>query len=644
MITATPLERAYEVDFASPGWQDDWTVFYGTAVITPDALEGGGEIIEAHLGRAVDPRLLRITYTATMRAAGDDGRLSDLSCHVGEICFAFGGRLNHFTGITTPTQSAGGADGPLIEVGKVHEVVCEIRDRQCTLTVDGELAAELELPDPPTARDVRLYSWTGKPRFETLAIDTPSGQPPLPLDETLAKREAQRIRYNASSLQWIEHRGKFLHECTLPGEGRDVGFHPAHPNGLQLSKDRFLLLYSTRAYAGNDDERSGVYQVRKGSYDGPVLSEGWIVKSRTDWDPLGDGKQYVLQNGHPTAFGVPKGALINGKRVAHENVFGVIWRHEARWIDPATGFMADVRELPDLKRATQGVMWMQFRLNDAGDDIEIIEPAAPMRMVGYEEGDAFCDQPNVQRMNAGFISAQPINDDCSQWAHCNTAAFVDPKADTTGWAHDYGGVAPLRLKFNAQRGRYEWTELGPVIGDGTFEASVVPYRGSFLVAARRGKGDGIMWARMDDLFGESPRTVVVPPRNNAPFGAFLCPDGVVRRTGGRGDLSPYRQQRDPTYLVDVDPDNGFAESNARVIYDAHAAHVPIATGPLVDFGKILPHAGGKEQFILHRLRSAALNDPANPRISLPAIDIEVSGIYGAKIHYRDEMPGVWTFA
>ena len=32
-----------------------------------------------------------------------------------------------------------------------------------------------------------------------------------------------------------------------------------------------------------------------------------------DWDPLSDGNLCFKQHGHPTGFGVPKGALIHGE-------------------------------------------------------------------------------------------------------------------------------------------------------------------------------------------------------------------------------------------------------------------------------------------------------------------------------------------
>src|SRR6266550_1368330 len=106
----------------------------------------------------------------------------------------------------------------------------------------------------------------------------------------------------------IEHKGKLIHECTVPGETRKDDVFPAHPNGIRLSRDRFLFIYATRGFRGIDEDRSIIYQVRSEGFDGPVLKEGLLAASIDDWDPLGDGKRYKRNQGAPTAFGVPKGA------------------------------------------------------------------------------------------------------------------------------------------------------------------------------------------------------------------------------------------------------------------------------------------------------------------------------------------------
>jgi len=645
------MKQGYFCDLQRPGWSEDWTVFYGEECIDPETLCGDGRTLRAHLNRRIDPRSVRIEYAASLLGPNLAGQASDLSCHVGPVRFCFGSRLNTFTGIEGPGRFTPAPAAPRMEPGRVHHVEIEIAGDRCRLRVDGEPAGELILDQPLDEGALMLYTWAGRARYDFLRVDTADGLPPPRVRSSSWITEKHRLRNLRQSIVWIEHKGKFLHECSLPGEGRDRGVYPAHPNGLQLSKDRFLILYSTRAYRGDDDEKSGVYQIRGGGYDGPVIKEGWICRTRDDWDPFGDGQKYVRQHGHPVAFGVPKGAQVGGRRAPHENVFGVLWRCEARWIDPKTGFMEYVQRRPDLVERTATTEWMQFRLNDAGDDIEIIQPPRRLRQAGYDDGPRFCSHPGAYRMTCNFALPTPYNADASEWVHADTFYMRDGGVETwheslVGGGHNRGAVAVLRFRFNTAAGRYEWAQTGPLIGQGQglFEGCVLPWRGSWILAARRAQADTVAWARTDDLFGAAPETFLPPDQPNAaPTVAYLCPDGIVRRTGGRADLSPYGLCRDPLYIMDIDPERNFAASNVRAVFDARAAGVPVPSSPIADFGKILPHAGGRTQLLLHRVRSPMLNDPARPDRRLTQEEVEASGIYWARIHYKDEWPGMWTF-
>jgi hypothetical protein len=109
-------------------------------------------------------------------------------------------------------------------------------------------------------------------------------------------------------LAGIEIAGKLIHECTLAGERRTDDVFPAHPNGLQASARTWLLLYATRGWRAVDDDRSIVYQIRRGAADGALIKEGVLAQSIDDWDPLGDGTPVARQHGHPVLFGVPRGS------------------------------------------------------------------------------------------------------------------------------------------------------------------------------------------------------------------------------------------------------------------------------------------------------------------------------------------------
>jgi len=73
-------------------------------------------------------------------------------------------------------------------------------------------------------------------------------------------------------IERIEHKGKLIHECSLSGETRADLVAPAHPNGIQLSRMRFLLLNATLGFRGVDDSLSTTWQLRRDAYDGSKSS------------------------------------------------------------------------------------------------------------------------------------------------------------------------------------------------------------------------------------------------------------------------------------------------------------------------------------------------------------------------------------
>ena len=428
-------------------------------------------------------------------------------------------------------------------------------------------------------------------------------------------------------------------DCSQAGDTRTDDVYPAHPNGIQVSARRFLLLFATRGFRGTDDGRSIIYQIRDGGFDGLVLSEGRLARTRDDWDPFEDGSRYVRQHGHPVAFGVPKGALIQGQPAAHANLFVVKWRVCARMLDPATVFLVSSPSHWDLYARTQTVEWVQVRLNDAGDDLEIVQPVQQLRQCGYEEGDAFCST-DVQWMNQSMVQAVPFNGDATEWADVN---HVDGRR-----------LAALKYRYHPQRGIYEWVETGPLVGQRLSEASLARYGDTWIVSART--GGKLAWLRTDDPFGTLPPVRYAAPDNNAPLTAYTCPDGVLRLLGGDHQASPHDSPRNPLYLWDIDPENGFAATNRREVYDSVKAGLPVPPdGPAAagktpgwwwrhDMAKLLPHAGGRVQLIAHRVVHQSTNDPSRTGLTVSAEEKEVHGLYHAVVHYTEPHPGPWRFA
>lgn len=437
----------------------------------------------------------------------------------------------------------------------------------------------------------------------------------------------------------IEHRGVLISECTVPGEQRRDDVTPAHPNGIRVSRDRWVLVYATRGFRGVDDDRSIVYQLRAGSPEGRALQERMLVSTRDDWDPLGEGKRYVKQHGHPVLFGVPRGARIGGKPAPSANVFVLKWRQVARVLDPERKMLVRGKEDEEIRNRTQAVGWLQFRLNDREDGIEILQPATTMRQKGFAAGPAFSSAAGVSWINQTYTQAVPFNADATEWADCNH--------------FDNGRVAALKYSFNPDRGLYEWTETGPFLF-GAFqpvtEASLARLPDGWAAAARMERR-GVLWARTENPFTSAGRAVWCErPASPTPRTAYACPDGVLRLLTGDPSLSPHGNQRDPLYLWDVDPGDEFRASQPRVIYDSVRAGLPIRKGasPMVDMAKLLPHSG-REQYVLHRVTVRSYNHPytgSNGAVmpEIPVINAEEKGccgVYCARITYREAYPGLW---
>lgn len=432
-------------------------------------------------------------------------------------------------------------------------------------------------------------------------------------------------------------------ECPLPGETRADRVVPAHPNGLQLARDRFLVLYATRGFRGTDDDRSICYQLRSGSFTGPVLKEGFFSRSASDWDPLGDGGRYFRQHGHPVAFGVPKGARIRGHTPPHAGIFVVKWRVVAKAIG-ADGKLAHSGSRHH--RIGQGVEWVQFRLNADESDLEMIQPRATLRQRGFESGAAICPLPRYTWMNQTFTNAVPFNDDASEWV------------DVNHFAGDR--IAALRYAFDEMLGRYEWVQTSPWLIDpkgGISEASVLRWRDDWLVAVRLSgapvqapgrpsrPAHGVGWLRTDDLFAAQPGQLAFPdaPKCTAARGAYVCADGVARIFGGDPFVPPPRGQtrskRNPIYAWDIDIERGFHAAPARMISNAFALAPTIRpeSVPMLDMLKALPATGGRTQTLLHRFNFApdtfSLTDP----------EFAACGVYAARMEFDDDVPAAWSF-
>jgi hypothetical protein len=448
----------------------------------------------------------------------------------------------------------------------------------------------------------------------------------------------------------IQPRGVLVGECGLPGERKRDGVFPAHPSCLQLSRDRWLFIYATRGLRCHDDDHSIVYQVRAGSPVGPVLREGFLQQAVDEDDPGGGGSTRACLLRHPMGYGVPRGALVGGRRVPHENVFAVQWsRSLAGRVDPATG---TYRHDAALERRSIHPVQCQFRLNDAGDDLEILQPPRALRQVGYENGEAFCSKEDARSLIAGLVAPVPFREDLTEWA---TSMEMEK------------GVAALKFRFNPRAGLYGWVETGPWQGStpefDLREPLMAPFGDSWILGVRlrtkrpeesadwasdRARDRGHTgWIRTPDPFRSLPfPKVVTDPHREAPMTVHRCADGVIRLFSGDLANSPYRARRDPLYCWDVDPDS-FAVSNRKVVADTVAQGIFPNDDRLqrsTCFGFVFPHAGGRVQYVAHRVmcfRYRAGVDPKLPAITVEQLDRHA--IHHAEIRYDRECPPTWRF-
>ena len=101
----------------------------------------------------------------------------------------------------------------------------------------------------------------------------------------------------------------------------------------------------------------------------------------------------------------------------------------------------------------------------------------------------------------------------------------------------------------------------------------------------------LAWMRCDDPFRERPTAVRGEgpiKQERVPLTVFTCADGVLRMVTGDEGSSPYGLGRNPLYMWDVDPDNGFTLSHQRVVFDTIAAGLPISMDhhPIVDMWSV----------------------------------------------------------
>jgi len=436
----------------------------------------------------------------------------------------------------------------------------------------------------------------------------------------------------------IVYRGIFIGDTTIPGEQKKDWLQPSHPYCWRLSRDRWIWVFQTRGFSGIDAEHSILYQIRRDAPDGPIVREAVLARFRDDWDPLGEGARYWKIHGHPKAFGVPQGALGPGGAVfANGNVFVAAWYTRARAV--IDGRLLDPHEDAKLENF-HWLEWVHFRLNDAGDDVELLTPVTRLRQEGFEDGEAFSSLgPAVKTMNHWARPPEPLDAARTQWL------------DTPHFGPN--GIAAIMYEWDAKTQRYEWVKTGPMVketGKGKLmEGSINRVSGQWILCARdRGhqfspevRGFCVAWFRTSDPFaGFGQPTYTAVPSSYCPKIAHFCPDGVLRILSGDFAASPYGQKRNPLFCWDVDVGD-FSVSNRRTILDAKK-ELGIRY-PMVGFAKLSPPDGNR-QILTFRVTTQNFRHATEKLPAVTEAELAVCGAHYCEVTYRGKVDQVWEFA
>lgn len=446
-------------------------------------------------------------------------------------------------------------------------------------------------------------------------------------------------------LKQIRYEGPLITDVDVDGEGKGDGIIPAHASGaMPLSRDRWIIFVSTLDTRGWDAVRSIVYQLREGGPAGLVLREGLLIEAERGWRPEPGGPTFRKVFGMPMAFGVPKGARRSGRSMPNENVFAV--KCYRRVIEERDGRIVardhspdSLRSQAELTRRYQRVEWLQFRLNDAEDDIEIIQPRRTLMQLGYDDESEFCELGPGHYMNHAMTPPVAADPSCLTWYECDTFAF-----DEVSGRHGHGQIAPVEYTWNAQTGLYEWTRVGSlhiIPGRAIGEASISRWDEDWVVAARSNCIDGsTAWYRTADLFaglGEPTlRDGTWGPRHS-----YRCADGALRIFLNDQSRSPYGQKRNPLYMIRVDPVT-FDYGDPVVVLDAEQADLGLVN-PFLDMAKLCPGEGDHQRLVFRTISASMTTGPASGAPPPTEAEMAVAGIHCAALVYDEPSDSQWAF-
>lgn len=432
----------------------------------------------------------------------------------------------------------------------------------------------------------------------------------------------------------IRYEGPLITDTSIVGQRKCDGIIPAHGSGaIRLSRDRWAIFISTLDIGGWDAVHSIVYQVRAGSPGGPVLREGLLMAAESNWRP-GLRKCY----GMPMAFGVPKGAPRRNANVFALQAYRRAMPEREGMLVPRG--MHDEPGSRDKQRARDylRIEWLQFRLNDAEDDIEVIQPVRTLMQVGFDSEDHFCDLGPGCYMNHAMTPPVATDATCETWCEVATFAF-----DEASGRHGHGAVSPIEYRWNPRCGLYEWSRVGSlhlIPGRAIGETSISRWEDAWVVAARSNCVDGsTAWYRTDDLFAGLGEPVL---RDGTwgPRHSYRCADGALRLFCNDQNLSPYGHKRNPLYCIEVDPVT-FDYAPPRVVFDAQAADLPLVE-PFLDMSKLCAPQANEQKLVFRLIARSQTTGPGSDAPAPTDEEMNIAGIHYATLEY-DNAAEAWEF-
>jgi hypothetical protein len=261
-------------------------------------------------------------------------------------------------------------------------------------------------------------------------------------------------------------------------------------------------------------------------------------------------------------------------------------------------------------------------------------------------------------MIKGFVPAVAASDDCSEWVDVNSVGYKGG-ASPGGYGPGTSLMTAL-YSFDPASCLYQWKSAGPVSARGKNEGSIARWRGKFVLIARQcGRASAeeirtgtfrhfVNYFLTDDPVGEFPDfQPALDQPSWSPRTLFEGPDGGLWKLGGSRTHSPYAEERNPAFVSVIDPEKQFRVAAAQTICDAVETN-PSIPAPWVDFPKLLPHTGGREQWVIYRVRSNRLPNfkaagEAVPASAATPEELAAAGIYASRIQYHEAQPARWNF-